>query len=91
RMPGVSLALLLAPDQPLPLRAGWLRRFCGADTLHPHHSLLTPTFMKRMHQRRVWVNTWTVNEVDLLPRLWRWGVGMVCSDVPERLVTAARP
>lgn len=88
RMPRVSLALLMAPDQPLPLRAGWLRRFCGADTLHPHHSLLTPIFLKRVRRRGIWVNTWTVNDPGLLERLWRWGVGMVCSDVPEALVGA---
>lgn len=90
RMPEVSLGLLMAPDQPLPLRAGWLRRLCGADTLHPHHSLITPPFMKRARRRGIWVNTWTVNDPETMHRLWRWGVGMVCSDVPEALVGAWR-
>ncbi|MGQ9584469.1 MAG: glycerophosphodiester phosphodiesterase [Anaerolineae bacterium] len=85
-MPEVSLALLTAPDQVLPLRKGWLRALCRADTLHPHHSLITPTWMKQVRSRGIRVNTWTVNDREMMERLWRWGVGMVCSDVPEHLV-----
>jgi len=90
QMPEVSLALLTAPDQPLPLRGGWLRRFCRADTLHPHHSMITSPFMKKVRRQGLWVNTWTVNDVETMQRLWRWGVGMMASDTPDRLVEARR-
>lgn len=88
RVPRISLALLTAPDQPLPLRRGWLRRLCGADTLHPHHSMITPAFMEKTRRRGIWVNAWTVNDAETMHRLWRWGVGMVASDAPDRLVAA---
>ncbi|NLE77650.1 MAG: glycerophosphodiester phosphodiesterase [Chloroflexi bacterium] len=87
-MPQVSLALLTAPDQPLPLREGWLRSVIRPDTLHPHYSQITPAFSKEALQRGYRLNTWTVNDPDLLPHLWRRGVGMVCTDVPDALTAA---
>ena len=83
-----ALALLTAPDQPLPLREGWLRSVIRPDTLHPHYSQITPAFSKEALQRGYRLNTWTVNDPDLLPHLWRRGVGMVCTDVPDALTAA---
>lgn len=60
----------------------------GVHAIHPHHSLVTSTLMKRARTRGWSVNVWTVNDAVLARRLVDLGVHALIGDDPEVLSTA---
>lgn len=60
------------------------------EAVHLDHQLITsPDDVAGFHQHGFAVRAWTVNEAPRADQLLRWGVDMVMSDYPERLLAAA--
>ncbi len=55
----------------------------GADYLHPHFSLVTKRYIKKLHENGIKVNVWTVNSPDVSIRLLKWGADGIITDVPD--------
>ncbi|MFO7791530.1 MAG: glycerophosphodiester phosphodiesterase [Candidatus Saliniplasma sp.] len=64
---------------------GRLKR-CRADFVSPNHHLLTLFFLKRMASMDRDVYVWTVNEVELMKKLFRRGVKGMITDRPDLAV-----
>jgi glycerophosphoryl diester phosphodiesterase len=55
----------------------------GHHGIHPWASSLTPELVHEAHQRGMFVNTWTCNEVDEIRKFAAWGVDGIVTDVPD--------
>lgn len=55
----------------------------GADYLHPHFSLVTKHYLKKLHDNGIKVNAWTVNSADVSIKLLKWGIDGIITDVPD--------
>ncbi|HAF62801.1 MAG TPA: glycerophosphodiester phosphodiesterase [Anaerolineaceae bacterium] len=52
------------------------------DLIHPHHSNVSAAFIEKQHARMRRVNTYTVNDADLMRTLIGWDVdGFFCDDL----------
>ena len=86
----------LLPDAPRGLlaindyRGIWVRSFVFAfgnyQALHPHFENTSLQQVKRVHRLRRRVHVWTVNAVDDMRRLFRWGVDGIFTDDPRLAV-----
>ena len=80
--PNVNLGVL---TQASVTEAGeWADAF-SAKALHPHFSLLTESNVKKAHEARFKIYTWTVNEPGDIARVKSYGVDGIITDYPERL------
>lgn len=52
---------------------------------NPHFSLVTPTFLKECHDRKMKVLPWTVEKTDEMQALKNMGVDGIISDYPDRV------
>ena len=62
-----------------------LARELSLLSVHPHWSLVTPSFVEAAHVRGLRVLTWTVNDAGAMARLVQVGVDGIISDYPERV------
>lgn len=60
------------------------------EALHPHHVLLSAAAVRRAHARGLWVVTWTVDDVARARTLAAWGVDVIITNTPDRLLAALR-
>ena len=79
--PKIRTALLVGTGIP-----GWIRRplenLTPYDDLHPHYNLITKQLVQRIHLSENRINTWTVNDYDLMVELMSIGVdGIITDDV----------
>ena len=74
-----ALGLLYAPDLPLWLRYGHVRRLLRLDALHPHYSQVRPPLPALP------VNAWTVNDPAEMRRLLALKVNAIITDRPDLL------
>lgn len=58
----------------------------GAVALHVHRLQLTPSRVEAAHAAGLRVMAWTVNDVLEARQLLAWGVDMLCTDRPDRLL-----
>ena len=56
------------------------------DFVIAHHSLVDEKLVQKVHQARLKIFTWTVNDSESVLRLARWGVDGIISDDTELLV-----
>jgi glycerophosphoryl diester phosphodiesterase len=56
----------------------------------PHHSLITKQLVEEFRGADKTVFAWTVNEKDVMLRLWEWGVHGIISDDTQLLVRTFR-
>ncbi len=54
-----------------------------ADYLHPHFSLVTKRYVKKLHENGIKVNVWTVNKPETAIRLLKCGVDGLITDLPD--------
>jgi glycerophosphoryl diester phosphodiesterase len=81
----IPCGLLYSPLTPLtPL----FRPVTPHEALHPHHTLVSPGFIERAHSRGLRVSVWTVDDPVVARRLADWGVDVLITNEPERLVQA---
>ncbi len=79
--PNLPRGLLVAADQGLPLRRGWLARGLAPSAVHPEHVLVSARRMKRWRRRGLRVHTWTVDDPQRIAELARIGVhAIICND-----------
>lgn len=81
----IPSGLLYALDMPVGLRYGQLARWLRADALHPHFTQLRPAWIAAAHARGCKVNTWTVNDPEMMRLLVAWEVDAIITDVPDVL------
>jgi len=74
-----------------PLRTGWIGmrppnwdRLVerGHSIFNPWHGLVTEKFVAQAHRRGIFVGTWTVNDLDTIPKLAATGVDAILTDHP---------
>ncbi len=53
--------------------------------IHPNFALLTTDNVKLAQSQGYQVNTWTVNDVDTILRMKKYGVNGIISDVPDKI------
>lgn len=87
--PELRTALLFAPDMPAWLRSGRLAGWLHVDAIHPHHSGVTASGMRRARARGLQVNTWTVNDAREVKRVTALGVDGIIADDPVALKVAS--
>lgn len=85
--PTIPLGLLYAPDMPPGLRHGEFARWLDVAALHPHWSQIRPATIAAAHAAGRQVNTWTVNEPEVMQRLIARGADAIITDVPDLLAT----
>jgi glycerophosphoryl diester phosphodiesterase len=88
--PRISTGLLVGERQQPRDPVGLIRQY-GADYYAPHRRLVTPELVSALHQAKIPVVIWTVNEAEEMERLMRMGVGShpgdaIISDHPDRLL-----
>ena len=90
--PELRAALLTSPDGPRWLRGDRAARFwmraLHLDALHPHFSAVDAALVGWARQRRVTLNTWTVNNEAEVKRLTRLNVNGLMADDPAALKNA---
>lgn len=93
-MPDLPVALLV--EEPERFSKRWLPlahlpyRLLGADGVHPEHTLIDESFLRRMRRKGRFVGTWTINDPNEAVRLARWGVDVLIGDDPGALLRALR-
>ena len=75
------------PTAPLTIDPLYFRAF---DSVGLHLSLLTPEVVKQFHHLGVWVDAWTVNDLETFSRVEGYGVDSVTSNNPEILIDYQR-
>jgi glycerophosphoryl diester phosphodiesterase len=55
----------------------------GHHGIHPWAQSLTPEIVDEAHQRGMFVNTWTCNEIEGIRKFADWGVDGIVTDVPD--------
>lgn len=55
----------------------------GADYLHPHYSMVTKHYVKKLHENGIGINPWTVNDPEIAIKLIKNGVDGIITDVPD--------
>ncbi len=65
-----------------------LRPFTPCDALHPYHGDLTPQRVLQMHRAGLRVGVWTVDDPARARLLADWGVDIIISNEPDRLLAA---
>jgi glycerophosphoryl diester phosphodiesterase len=85
----------LAPEIPCGVIYGPLNPFTPLflpftphEALHPQADMLTPYAIMRAHRQRKRVVTWTVDDARAARRLARWGVDLLITNVPDRILPA---
>jgi glycerophosphoryl diester phosphodiesterase len=86
----VPLAFLYDAEHTGPRCAALLRHVVRPDGLHPHHGLVGPATVTRMHRRGLFVNAWTVDAPDRARALARAGIDGVITNDPAGLRAALR-
>lgn len=60
----------------------------GHGTLHPWYGWVTEELVADAHARGVTVNTWTVDDPELMVRLAGWGIDGIVTNVPDIALAA---
>lgn len=55
----------------------------GADYLHPHYSMVNKRYVKRLHEKGIKVNVWTVDSPEAAVRMLKCGVDGIITNVPD--------
>lgn len=55
----------------------------GVDYLHPHYSMVTKHYVKKLHENGIGINVWTVNAPETAIKLIKYGVDGIITDVPD--------
>lgn len=82
RQPWVASALLCRRNPHQALRGAMV---LGCVALHPQHSLVSPSLIKKAHAAGLRVHVWTVNRADEARRCLQLGVDGIVTNAPDRL------
>lgn len=57
----------------------------GVDALFPRRHIITKALIKKAHQHKFFVATWTVNEVKEMKRILGFGIDAIATNFPDKL------
>ncbi len=60
------------------------------EALHPYFELISEKMVRRAHRRGIRLATWTVDSLDVAQQLAGWGVDVLISNEPDKLLKALR-
>jgi glycerophosphoryl diester phosphodiesterase len=83
--PWIPVGLLYSPDQGIPWRKAWLRRWVRPDALHPYYSIADAAYVRWAKQHGYRVHIWTVDQPGDMWQLMRRGVDMIITNRPDVL------
>lgn len=63
----------------------------GHGLIHPWHGWVTAELVEQAHAAGVKVNTWTVDDPEVMTRLAGWGVDGIVTNVPDVALEALGP
>jgi glycerophosphoryl diester phosphodiesterase len=63
-------------------------RELGAVAIHPRKDIVTPAFIQTVHEAKLQINVWTINEPAEASAFRSLGVDTIFSDFPERCLTS---
>ena len=78
----VPIAVLTEDD---PLDAIPTAQLLAAEAINPDYKSLTAEIVDKIHQAKLKVYTWTVNQPEDIATLLRFGVDAIITDYPERV------
>ena len=52
---------------------------------HKNKDIITPEFVKAVHEKNLKLHAWTINDEDMMERLIKFGVDGIMTDYPDRL------
>ncbi|MBP9987919.1 MAG: glycerophosphodiester phosphodiesterase [Ruminococcus sp.] len=55
----------------------------AVEALHPNYLFVNESYVEKAHEAGLYVNPWTVNNVNLMKRLLSYGVDGLITDVPK--------
>ncbi len=87
-LPAIPCGLLALPGLP-----GWLARNVQSNqpaftALHPYYRDISPALVQRIHARGKALNTWTINDPQVMTRLRSIGVDMIMTDDPALAIAS---
>lgn len=90
--PKCKTGYLYSPDRKIAYEKmifGYLKfaKEIGADYLHPHYSMVTKHYVKKLHDNGIGVNPWTINKESIAKRMLACGVDGIITDVPDMVKT----
>jgi len=80
--PNARVALLFKPDLPGKLFATSIFQSISPDYIHPHFSSCSSSFINKQHLMGRRINTWTVNDEEVIRELIEHGIDGIISDDP---------
>ncbi|MFN7161834.1 MAG: glycerophosphodiester phosphodiesterase [Fimbriimonadales bacterium] len=80
----VRLGVLISQHTPHMLREDGRRWRIRYEAIHPNHTLVDETVMRRARQQRKKVAVWTVNDAERKRELTKLGVDVIITDDPVR-------
>ncbi|MFN4032834.1 MAG: glycerophosphodiester phosphodiesterase [Fimbriimonadales bacterium] len=80
----VQLGVLISQHTPHMLREDGRRWRIRYEAIHPNHTLVDETLMRRARRKRKKVAVWTVNDAALRRELAKLGVDVIITDDPVR-------
>lgn len=86
RLPQARVAILALPGLAGWPGRGWFGRRAAPEIVHPHHSDVSPEFVRQEHARGRRVHTWTVNDPNAARAFLLMGVDGLISDDPPALL-----
>lgn len=81
---GLPIALVTEAD---PLEGLAMAHDLGCCAWHPDHETLTREAVEAAHAQGLRVNTWTVDALDRMRELAKWGVDGIITNIPKTLRT----
>ena len=60
------------------------------EALHPNFKLISKRLVKKVHRKGQRLVTWTVDQLDVAQKLTEWGVDVLISNEPDKLLRALR-
>jgi glycerophosphoryl diester phosphodiesterase len=81
-VPEVPLGLLAFPGFKGSLARSFLGELTPYQAIHPEAGDVTPRLIKRFHRANRRIHTYTVNEPELMQRLFTWGIDGIFTDDP---------
>lgn len=86
--PGCKTGFLYSPDRKICYQKmifGYVEfaKEVKADYLHPHFSLVTKKYVKKLHENGIGINVWTVDKPEVINRVMKCGVDGLITNAPE--------
>jgi glycerophosphoryl diester phosphodiesterase len=85
KYPGMKLSLLIDVGNQIPLSG--FKKLLGfkPNIISPDYSLLSQQITDSLHQQKIKIVPWTVNDIEAAKKLYQMGVDGIITDYPDRI------